>query len=150
LAILATGANPQLYAANFHTGAIDVFDANFKPVTLPAGSFADPAVPAGFAPFNIQNLGGRLFVTYARQDAAKVFDVAGAGNGYVAVFDTSGKLLQHLISGGPLNSPWGIQIAPATFGKFPLAVLVGNFGDGMINAFDPITGALLGTLQDAN
>ncbi len=148
LAII-TSPTPQLYAANFKTGAIDVFDANFKPVALPAGSFTDSFVRSGFAPFNIWNLGGKLYVTYAMQDANGKFDVPGPGNGYVAVFDPSGKLLQHLASAGPLNSPWGIAIAPATFGTYANAVLVGNFGDGLISAFDPNSGAYLGTLQDS-
>jgi uncharacterized protein (TIGR03118 family) len=143
----------QLYAANFKSGAIDVFDAQFKPVTLPAGSFVDAKVPTGFAPFNIWNLGGKLYVAYAKQDTNKKFDVAGVGNGYVSVFDSTGKLLQSLIAGGTgslLNSPWGLAIAPATFGKFANALLVGNFGDGLVNAYDTTTGAFLGTLQDAN
>jgi len=148
LAIVAT-PTPQLYAANFNSGKIDVFDANFQPVTL-SGAFTDPAIPAGFAPFNIQNLGGNLYVTYAKQDANKVFDVPGAGNGYVDIYDPAGKLLSHFIAGGQLNSPWGIQIAPSTFGKFAGAFLVGNFGDGLINAYDAKTGAFLGTLQDQN
>ena len=112
----------------------------------------DAKIPAGFAPFNIWNLGGKLYVAYAMQDANKKFDVAGAGNGYVDVFDTTGKLLQSLVVGGTgsaLNSPWGLAIAPATFGKFANDLLVGNFGDGLINAYDPTTGAFAGTLQDA-
>lgn len=149
LAIVTT-PTPLLYAANFKTGAIDVFDANYKPVTLAAGSFTDPGIPAGFAPFNIWTLNGKLYVAYAKQDTAKKFDVPGVGNGYVDVYDTTGKLLQHLIAGGPLNSPWGVAIAPATFGKFANALLVGNFGDGAINAFDANTGALLGPLQDGD
>ena len=147
LAIVATGSSPQLYAANFHSGTIDIFDGNYKPVSAPA-AFTDPAIPAGFAPFNIQNLGGKLYVTYAKQDANKQFDVPGAGNGYVDVFDTNGGLIQHLVAGGSLNSPWGIQIAPANFGKYANALLVGNFGDGLINAFDPTSGMYLGTLAD--
>ena len=141
----------QLYAANFKSGAIDVFDTQFRPVTLAAGSFVDPRVPAGFAPFNIWNLGGKLYVAYAKQDSNKKFDVPGAGNGYVSVFDSTGKLLQSLVAGGTgsvLNSPWGLALAPATFGKFAGALLVGNFGDGLIHAYDATTGALLGTLQD--
>ena len=141
----------QLYAANFKSGGIDVFDAQFKPVTMPAGSFVDPKVPAGLAPFNIWNIGGKLYVAYAKQDANKKFDVAGVGNGWVSVFDSTGKLLQSLVAGGTgsvLNSPWGLAMAPATFGKFAGTLLVGNFGDGMINAYDPTTGAFQGTLQD--
>jgi uncharacterized protein (TIGR03118 family) len=149
LAIVATPA-AQLYAANFRTGTIDVFDSSFKPVALAPGAFSDFAIPAGFAPFNVWNIGGNLYVTYAKQDANKQFDVPGPGNGYVAVFDTSGRLMKTLISGGPLNSPWGVAIAPATFGKFANDLLVGNFGDGTINAFDSNTGAFLGTLQDAD
>ncbi|HTS25938.1 MAG TPA: TIGR03118 family protein [Bryobacteraceae bacterium] len=150
---------PQLYAANFRTGTIDVFDGNFKPVTLAAGAFTDPQIPSGFAPFNIWPLGGKLYVTYARQDDNNHFDVAGPGNGYVDTYDNTGKLLQHLIAGGPgffntgglmLNSPWGVALAPATFGKYANTLLVGNFGDGKINAFDPKTGAFLGTLQDGS
>jgi uncharacterized protein (TIGR03118 family) len=147
LAIFNSPTANFLYAANFSAGTIDVFDTNYAKVT-PSGTFTDPSVPAGFAPFNIQNLGGRLFVTYAKQNAGKRADVAGVGNGYVAVFDTNGNLLQHLISGGPLNSPWGIQLAPPTFGQFGGDLLVGNFEDGLINAFNPSTGAYVGTLQD--
>jgi uncharacterized protein (TIGR03118 family) len=147
-----TGApNPQLYAANFKTGTIDVFDTNFKPVTLANGAFLDSKIPAGFAPFNIANLGGKLYVTYAKQDANKFYDVPGVGNGYVDVYDLTGKLLQSLVVGGTgslLNSPWGVAIAPATFGQYANDVLVGNFGDGLINAYDPTSGAYKGTLQD--
>ena len=142
----------HLYAANFKSGGIDVFDSQFKPVTMPAGSFVDPKVPTGFAPFNIWNIGGKLYVAYAKQDGSKKFDVPAAGNGYVSVFDSTGKLLQSLVAGGAgsrLNSPWGLAMAPATFGKFANSLLVGNFGDGLINAYDATTGAFLGTLQDS-
>ena len=152
LALVVTPA-VQLYAANFKSGGIDVFDAQFKPVAMPAGSFVDPRVPTGFAPFNIWNIGGKLYVAYAKQDNNKMFDVPAVGNGYVSVFDSTGKLLQSLVAGGSgslLNSPWGLAIAPATFGKFANDLLVGNFGDGLINAYDPTNGAFLGTLQDPN
>ena len=147
---LALGDNATgtfLFAANFESGTIDVFDQQFRPATLP-GSFSDPAIPAGFAPFNIANLGGKLFVTYAKQNATKDTDVAGPGNGFVDVYDTNGVLLQRLASGGPLNSPWGAAIAPASFGDFANDVLIGNFRDGHITAFDPNTGALVGQLKD--
>ena len=150
LALVTTPA-PQLYAANFKSGGIDVFDAQFKPVTLATGAFVDPKVPAGFAPFNIWNIGGKLYVAYAKQDSNKKFDVAGVGNGYVSVFDATGKLLASLIAGGTgslLNSPWGLAMAPASFGKYASMLLVGNFGDGLVNAYDPTTGAYQGTLQD--
>jgi uncharacterized protein (TIGR03118 family) len=142
-----TSAAPVLYVTDFHNGVVDMFDGNFKPITA-ANAFVDSAIPPGFAPFNIANFGGKIYVTYAKQDAEKHDDVAGAGNGYVDVFDGSGNLLTHLISAGPLNSPWGMQMAPATFGQFGGALLVGNFGDGTINAFDPAKGTQLGTLQD--
>jgi uncharacterized protein (TIGR03118 family) len=140
---------PLLYAANFNSGNIDVFDASFQSTTV-AGGFKDPNLPAGYAPYNVWNLGGKLYVTYAQQDRAKQSSVGGAGLGYVNVFDTQGNLLQRVVSGGALNAPWGVAIAPANWGAFGGALLVGNFGDGKINAFDPKTGALLGTLQDAN
>jgi uncharacterized protein (TIGR03118 family) len=146
LAVLETGT-PMLYAANFHTGNIDVFDGTFAPIAV-SGGFTDPNLPAGYAPFNITNIGGKLYVTYAVQDANKKLNVPGAGNGVVNVFDTNGTMLQRISSGGPLNSPWGIAVAPATWGAFGGAVLVGNFGDGKINAFDAKTGNALGTLQD--
>ena len=140
----------QLYAANFK-GGIDVFDAQYKKVAMPAGSFVDPKAPVGFTPFNIWNINNKLYVAYAKPGTNPKFDVAGPGNGYVSVFDSTGKLLQSLVAGGAgsmLNSPWGLAIAPATFGKFAGNLLVGNFGDGMINAYDATTGAFQGTLQD--
>jgi uncharacterized protein (TIGR03118 family) len=151
LAISATTTNaaPLLYAANFASGNIDVFDTNFKPVPMP-GAFVDASVPAGYAPFNIQNVAGKLYVMYAKQNAAKNFATLGAGLGYVAIFDLSGNLIKHLASNGPLNAPWGVAVAPSTFGTFASDVLIGNFGDGTINAFDPNTGNALGALQDQN
>jgi uncharacterized protein (TIGR03118 family) len=146
---LALGTNASgtfLYAADFHNGTIDVFNSNFAKVSL-AGNFSDSSIPAGFAPFNVQNIGGNLFVTYAKQNAAKHDDVAGAGNGFVDVFDTNGNLIQRFASQGTLDSPWGVTQAPASFGAFGGDILVGNFGDGTINAFDPKSGAFLGQLQ---
>jgi uncharacterized protein (TIGR03437 family) len=105
-------------------------------------------VPAGFAPFNIWNLNNKLYVTYAKQNVAKNVDVGGPGNGYVAVFDLNGNLVSHLASGGALNSPWGVAIAPANWGAFGGALLVGNFGDGKINAYDAVAGTFLGTLMN--
>ena len=149
---LAIGANASgnfLYAANFHAGTIDVFDKNFHQVRL-AGSFTDPNIHKGFAPFNIQNLAGKLYVTYAKQDADGEDDVAGPANGYVDIFDTNGNLLQRLATRGRLNSPWGMAIAPPSFGAFAGDLLVGNFGDGRINVIDPISGEFLDQLRDAN
>jgi uncharacterized protein (TIGR03118 family) len=139
LAIGRNAAGQYLYAANFRAATIDVFDAAFNPVTLD-GSFTDQQIPAGFAPFGIQNIGGQLFVTYAKQNAAKHDDVKGPGNGFVDVVSSSGVLLRRFASGGPLDSPWGLALAPSSFGNFHGDVLVGNFGDGLINAFTPAGG----------
>lgn len=147
LALGTSGSNTFLYAANFTQGKIDVFDSSFAPTSIP-GAFTDPNLPSGYAPFNIQNLGGNLYVTYAKQDGAGTDDVPGSGNGYVDVFDTDGNLIRRLISNGPLNSPWGLALAPTNFGDYSSALLVGNSGDGIINAFNPSTGSLLGSLVD--
>jgi uncharacterized protein (TIGR03118 family) len=153
LALGNNGTGNFLYAANFRQGTIDVFDTNFKKVTLGSGgfgTFSDPNLPAGFAPFGIANIGGQLYVSYALQNAAKHDDVAGAGNGFIDLFDLSGHLLRRFASNGTLNSPWGMTLAPSTFGPFGGDLLVGNFGDGRINAFDPRGGAFLGQLTAAN
>lgn len=147
IATATRSEGPLLYAADFGNGAVDVFDGRMNRISLP-GTFTDPKIPAGFAPFNIQNLGGSLYVAYAKQNAAHHDDVAGAGNGYLNVYDLNGLLLQRLVSGGPLNSPWGMAFAPTGFGDFGGALLVGNFGDGAIDAFDPGSGKFLGVLQD--
>jgi uncharacterized protein (TIGR03118 family) len=149
LALGSSAGRNYLYAANFHAGQVDVFDASYNLVTL-ADAFFDPNLPAGFAPFSIQNVGGKLFVAYARQDALRRNAVSGPGNGFVNVFDPGGQLLKRFISNGPLNSPWGIALAADGFGGFSQALLVGNFGDGRINAFDPSTGQFLGPLLDAS
>jgi uncharacterized protein (TIGR03118 family) len=140
---------PRLYATDFHNKRVDVFDANYAKVTT-TGGFADPNIPAGFAPFGIQANGSVIWVTYAKQDAAMHDDVRGVGNGYIDVFDFDGVLVTRLVSQGMLNSPWGLAMAPADFGGFPNALIVGNFGDGHINAYNATTGALLGPIDDAN
>jgi uncharacterized protein (TIGR03118 family) len=149
LALAANGAGHFLYATDFHNNKIDVFDKNFKPVTL-AGSFSDPTLPSGFAPFGIQNLNGDLYVTYAQQDAKREDDVAGRGLGFINVFDANGHLVRRFASHGNLNAPWGLAIAPASFGPFGNQVLIGNFGDGAINAYELTTGRFRGQLQRAN
>ena len=156
VATIGTNGDYYLYAANFSAGTIDVFDSTYKPVpngaplTTNGVPFTDTNVPAGFAPFNVQAIGGKLFVTYAMQDTNKLEDVAGAGNGYVDVFDTTGKLLQRFATNGVLNSPWGLALAPASFGPLSGALLVGNFGDGKINAFDAALGTPLGPMLGTN
>jgi uncharacterized protein (TIGR03118 family) len=137
-------AGNLLYAANFHAGTIDVFNDAFAPTTVPGG-FTDPNLPKGFAPFNVQEIAGRIVVAYAKQDANAEDEEAGDGLGFVDVFDTSGHLIRRLISNGALNAPWGLALAPRHFGPFSGDLLVGNFGDGMINAYDPRTGAFEGT-----
>ncbi len=149
---LAIGANSNgvfLFATNFHAGTVDVFDSSFNAATLP-GSFHDPGLPAGYAPFGIANVHGDLFVTFALQDSAKHDDVAGAGHGFVDVFDTDGNLIRRFASRGRLNSPWGITPASFNFGRFSGDILVGNFGDGAINAFDPVSATPLGQLRGAD
>jgi uncharacterized protein (TIGR03118 family) len=148
LALATQGTAQFLYAADFHNARVMVFDSHFAPVT-PSGGFVDPNLPAGYAPFGIQALGNKLYVAYAEQDADAHDEVAGAGLGVIDVYDTGGTLLQRLTSGGPLNAPWGMAMAPANFGTLSNDLLVGNFGDGKINAFDPTTGAFVGTLSDA-
>lgn len=137
-----------LYATNFRSGHIDVFDSTFKPATL-AGTFSDPNVPANFAPFGIANIHGDLFVTYAMQNAAKHDDVGGKGNGFVDVFDTDGHLIRRFATRGHLNSPWGIAPASFNFGEFSGDILIGDFGDGAINAYDN-SGKFLGQLEDTS
>jgi uncharacterized protein (TIGR03118 family) len=144
------GSQNFLYAANFGSNTIDVFNGVFTP-TMSPGAFTDPNLPAGFAPFNVQNLGGTIFVTYAKVDPADPEeDLPGPGNGFVDQYDANGTLIRRLISDSVLNSPWGLAIAPDGFGKFANSLLVGNFGDGRINAFDPVTGDFLGFLKDTS
>ena len=132
---LAIATNPsRLYATDFHNGRVDVFDGNFTPINTP-GQFTDPNLPAGFAPFGIQNIGDQIFVSYAKQDADAEDDVAGQGLGFVDVFDRNGVLLDRVAQRGQLNAPWGLAMAPDDFGTYSGDLLVGNFGDGNINAF---------------
>jgi len=136
LAINSATAGTLLYATDFHNGNVDIFDSSFHAVTI-AGAFTDPNLPAGFAPFGVQNIGGTIYVTYALQDEDREDDVAGPGNGFVDAYDTSGNLIRRVASAGELNSPWGLALAPADFGRFSDDLLVGNFGDGRIHVFDP-------------
>jgi uncharacterized protein (TIGR03118 family) len=141
------GGSSYLYAANFRGGTIDVEKGSAAAPAL-SGTFADPNLPSGYAPFNVQNLGGTLYVTYAQQDAAKHDEIAGAGLGLVDSYDLQGHLLGRVATAGTLNAPWGLAIAPGSFGAMAGALLVGNFGDGRINAYDPATHAFLGQVQD--
>lgn len=136
-----------LALADFHDGSIKTYSIRFELLATP-GNFTDPDLPAGYAPFNIQLIGDKVFITYAIQDDAKHDPVRGAGNGIVNIFDQEGNFVRRLASNGPLNAPWGISKASANFGPFSNAILIGNFGDGTINAFDETTGNFLGSLKD--
>ncbi len=147
LAIATTATGPRIYASDFHNGAVDVWDANWNPVQIP-GAFTDPGLPAGYAPFGIQTVAGNVGVTYAEQDADAEDELAGPGKGFVDVYDTDGSLLRRVASRGELDAPWGIALAPAGFGKASGALLIGNFGDGRILAYDPHSGKFLGALRN--
>jgi uncharacterized protein (TIGR03118 family) len=146
LALAHTPAGPMLLAANFHDNRIDAFDGSFMPVDT-TGMFTDPSLPQGYAPFNVAEINGQIFVTYAKQDADREDDVAGKAHGFVDVYTTSGAFVKRFATHGVLDSPWGMTIAPADFGQFSGDLLIGNFGDGRIHAFDPSTGEVLGILR---
>jgi uncharacterized protein (TIGR03118 family) len=133
LAIADTAAGPRLYAADFHNARVDVFDGTFG--LVPDSGFVDPSLPSGYAPFGIQTIDDRVFVAYAKQDADAGDEVAGQGKGFVDAYDTAGNLLARVAQHGQLNAPWGLALAPDTFGRFAGDLLVGNFGDGQINAY---------------
>lgn len=133
LAIATTPSGPELFAADFHNNRIDVLDSNFN--VVPDSGFVDPSLPAGFAPFDVQVIGDRVFVAYAKQDADAEDELAGQGRGRVDVYDLSGNLLGGINGHGQLNAPWGLAIAPASFGTYAGDLIVGNFGDGHINAY---------------
>lgn len=149
LALLNNGTGNFLLAANFRSGAIEVLDRNFL-VTALAGSFTDPGLPAGMAPHGIHVIGNQVYVAYAMQDGPKHDPVPGAGSGVIDIFDQNGNFVKTFASGGTLNAPWGVVTAPAAFGTFSNSILVGNFGDGTINAFDAASGAFLGQVMDTN
>jgi uncharacterized protein (TIGR03118 family) len=136
LAIADTVAGPRLYAADFHNAKVDVFDGSFG--LVPDSGFVDPALPSGYAPFGIQTIGDRVFVTYANQDADAEDEIAGQGKGFVDAYDFAGNLVSRVAQHGQLNAPWGLAIAPDSFGRFAGDLLVGNFGDGQINAYEEL------------
>jgi uncharacterized protein (TIGR03118 family) len=148
LELINNGSGAFLLAANFNSGQVDVFDHNFAPATL-AGSFVDPNLPAGFAPHGIRLINNHVWVTYAQQNAAKHDAAPGAGVGIVDVFDVDGNFVKRFATGGTLNAPWGMVATPAAFGTFSSDILIGNFGDGTINAFDT-TGKFLGQVSDTS
>ncbi len=147
LAMATRNGKDYLYAADFHRARIRVFDSSFKQLDLDR-AFVDPQLPDGYAPFNVAAIDGDLYVAYARQDKDRVDEVAGAGKGFVDVYNPAGHLLRRLVSRGKLDAPWGMAIAPEGFGDLGGALLVGNFGDGRINAYNAETGRFLGTLRN--
>jgi uncharacterized protein (TIGR03118 family) len=142
-------AGPELFAADVHNARIDVFNGAFHLLKTPA-EFRDTKIPAGYTPYNVQLLGGRLYVTYALQNKAKTDIVPGIGRGFVDVYTVNGALIKHLVSHGALDAPWGLAIAPAGFGPFAGKLLVGNLGNGWINVYNPVTGAHLGWLENTS
>jgi uncharacterized protein (TIGR03118 family) len=148
LAVVGAAATQMLVATDFHNGTVDLYGPAYAAVTK-AGAFVDATIPTGFAPFNVMPIGDKVYVTYAKQDADKADDESGVGNGYVSVFATDGTYDKTLISGGVLNSPWAVALAPASFGALASTLLIGNFGDGAVHAFDPDNGALVGALTNA-
>jgi uncharacterized protein (TIGR03118 family) len=148
-AIGSVAGQDYLYAANFKAGTVDVYKGTTSAPAL-TGSFTDPSLPAGYAPFNVQNLNGSLYVTYALQDAAKEDEVAGLGLGFVDRYNLNGDFAERIASGGTLNAPWAVATAPSSFGPMAGDLLVGNFGDGHINIYDPDTHTYLGQVLDAS
>ena len=146
----ASDGKTYLYATNFRSGRVEAYDSTFTPVQLPGGLFVDPRLPAGYGPFGIAEINGKLDVTFAKQDATLHDDVAGPGHGFVDVFTNDGTFVRRLASRGALDSPWGLALAPAGFGRFSGDLLVGNFGNGHINVYSPSTGAHLGQLRQQN
>jgi uncharacterized protein (TIGR03118 family) len=141
--LASDNSGEYLYATNFHAGVVEEYDSTFTFVK----SFTDTTLPSGYAPFGIRNINGNLYVTFALQNASKHDDVPGKGHGFVDVFDTDGNLIQRFASKGKLNSPWGLALAPADFGKFSNDLLIGNTGDGRIGAYDLNTGNFRDTLD---
>src|SRR5215472_14822420 len=150
LATAKVRGKSYLYATNFRSGRVEAYDGTFTPVELPGGLFVDPGLPAGYGPFGIAEIKGMLYVTFAQQDATLHDDVAGPGHGLVDIFTNTGKFVRRLVSRGALNSPWGLALAPASFGLFGRDLLVGNFGNGVINVYNPSNGARLGQLRQPN
>jgi uncharacterized protein (TIGR03118 family) len=148
--IAQIGDNLYLYVADLKKGEITVYDASFKPVKLSEKAFRDAHVPRGFAPFNVQNIGNNLYVTYAKQNATKTFVTFGAGLGYVDVFSPDGHFLMQLQHNDSLNAPWGLTLAPSDFGTFSHNLIVGEFGSGWISAFDAVTGQFIDNFKDEN
>jgi uncharacterized protein (TIGR03118 family) len=149
LAISNTSSASHLYAADFHNKKVQMFNGTFGAVNTP-GAFTDPNLPSNYAPFNVRNINNQVYVAYAQRAATGDDEDSGPGHGYIDVYDTSGNFVRRLVSQGNLNSPWGMAVAPSNFGALSGALLVGNFGDGKINAYNANTGQFISTLNGAN
>ena len=150
LAVAQVNGKSFLYAANFRSGRVEAYDSTFTPVEMPGGLFVDRGLPTGYGPFGIAEIKGMLYVSFAKQDSTLHDDVGGSGHGFVDVFTNNGKFVRRLVSRGALDSPWGMTLAPAGFGQFSGDLLVGNFGNGLINVYNPDNGAHLGVLRRSN
>ena len=150
LAVATVKGKSFLYATNFRSGRVEAYDSTFTPVEMPGGLFVDPGLPAGYGPFGIAEIKGQLYVSFAQQDATLHDDVAGPGHGFVDVFTNTGAFVRRLVTRGALNSPWGMALAPRSFGRFGGDLLVGNFGNGLINVYNATNGAWLGRLSQRN
>ena len=150
LAVAQVNGKSFLYATNFRSGRVEAYDSTFTPVQMPGGLFVDRGLPTGYGPFGIAEIKGKLYVSFAKQNATLHDDVAGSGHGFVDVFTNNGKFVRRLVSRGALDSPWGMALAPASFGQFGGDLLVGNFGNGLINVYNPDNGAHLGVLRKSN
>jgi uncharacterized protein (TIGR03118 family) len=150
LAVATVKGKSFLYATNFRSGRVEAYDSTFTPVEMPGGLFVDPGLPAGYGPFGVAEIMGKLYVSFAKQDATLHDDVAGPGHGFVDVFTNTGAFVRRLVTRGALNSPWGLALAPRGFGRFGGDLLVGNFGNGLVNVYNATNGAWLGRLQQRN
>jgi uncharacterized protein (TIGR03118 family) len=150
LTMVSPAAGTRLAVTDFHNNRVDVFNNDFSFNATASTAFVDPTIPAGYAPFNAKAINNKVYVTYAKQDATAEDDVPGAGFGYLSVFNPDGTFDHRIASQGALDAPWGLALAPANFGAYSNALLVGNFGDGHINAYNPTTNAFLGTLMGPN
>jgi len=150
LAVATVKGKSFLYATNFRSGRVEAYDSTFTPVEMPGGLFVDPGLPTGYGPFGIAEIMGHLYVSFAKQDATLHDDTAGPGHGFVDVFTNTGAFVRRLVTRGALNSPWGMALAPRSFGRFGGDLLVGNFGNGLINVYNATNGAWLGRLSQRN
>ncbi len=151
MALASAGGANYIYVANFHAATVEVYDGSYAPHSFGPNAFVDTTIPTGYAPFNVQLIAGnKLVVTYAKQDAAKHDDVPGPSNGYVDVYDTEGNLQFRLTRNLYMNAPWGVAVAPSTFGGYAGDLLIGNFGSGLIVAYNATNGAWLGNMLNVN